>query len=203
MLRNEELCGIIDALGALTLDEIYNVTKELSLLKGIVAPPMPSIKNICAEAEKEHLIVAVSEEEVTGTVGGGTSIVLQDSDEGEDGILMYYISGPNAFPEVPFELSEVIDILELKKREVNLSSVASRLNRNLHRRIKNLESKIESVSSSKVHEKDLENLEYRYSDILNQYYDYTFWLPDDMPDIEDEIQELSLRIESLKTAQGI
>jgi predicted nucleic acid-binding Zn-ribbon protein len=116
---------------------------------------------------------------------------------------LYYISGPNAFPEVPFELSEVIDILELHKREVDLSSVAARLSKNLHRRIKSLENKIDSVSSTKVHEKDLENLELRYSDILNQYYDYTFWLSDDMPGIEDEIQELSSRIESLKSAQGI
>ncbi|MBP1909440.1 DUF7109 family protein [Methanolobus bombayensis] len=202
MLSKEELCGIIDALGALTLDEIYHVTKELSLLKGGIPPSMLSIKDICSESEKEHLIVAVSREEVTGPSCEGASTVSQNSDE-ENSTLMYYISGPNAFPEVPFELSEVIDILELKKREVDLSSVASRLNRNLHRRIKNLENKISSVSSAKLHEKDLENLEYRYSDILNQYYDYTFWLPDDMSDLEDEIQELSSRIESLKAAQGI
>jgi hypothetical protein len=202
MLSNEELCGIIDALGALTPDEIYHITKELSLLKRGTPPSMPSIKNLCVEAEKEHLIVAVSGEEVTGPADEGAGIASQNSDE-EDEILMYYISGPNAFPEVPFELSEVIDILELKKREVNLSSVASRIHRNLHRRIKNLENKIDSVSSAKVHEQDLENLEFRYSDILNQYYDYTFWLPDDMSGLEDEIQELSSRIESLKAAQGI
>ncbi|WMW25697.1 hypothetical protein RE474_02950 [Methanolobus sediminis] len=203
MLSKEGLCGIIDALGALTQEEIYHIIKELSLLKGGTPPVMPSIKELCVEAEKEHLIVAVSAEEIAGTEENRTNSASQDSDEGEDGILLYYISGPNAFPEVPFELSEVIDILELHKREVNLSSVAARLSNNLHRRIKNLENKIESVSSTKVHENDLENLELRYSDILNQYYDYTFWLSDDMPGLEDEIQELSSKIESLKSAQGI
>jgi hypothetical protein len=203
MLSKEELCGIIDALGALTQDEIYHITKELSLLKGSVPPAMPSIKELCAESEKEHHIVAVSAEEITGAEENKKNPASQVSGEVEDDILLYYISGPNAFPEVPFELSEVIDILELQKRDVDLSSVAARLSKNLHRRIKNLEDKIEVVSSAKVHEKDLENLELRYSDILNQYYDYTFWLSDDMPGLEDEIRELSLRIESLKSAQGI
>ena len=203
MLSKEGLCGIIDALGALTLDEIYHITKELSLLKGGIPPAMPTIKELCEEAEKEHHIVAVSAEEIAGAEESKTNSALWDSDEGEDDILLYYISGPNAFPEVPFELSEVIDILELHKRDVDLSSVAARLSKNLHRRIKNLESKIEVVSSAKVHVKDLENLELRYSDILNQYYDYSFWLGDDMPGLEDEIQELSSRIESLKSAQGI
>jgi hypothetical protein len=202
MLSKEGLCGIIDALGALNLEEIYHITKELSLLKGGIPPLMPTIQELCEEAEKEHLIVAVSAEEITGGEENRINFP-KSSDEGEEDILLYYISGPNAFPEVPFELSEVIDILELHKREVDLSSVAARLSKNLHRRIKSLENKIDSVSSTKVHEKDLENLELRYSDILNQYYDYTFWLSDDMPGIEDEIQELSSRIESLKSAQGI
>jgi len=206
MVSKEELCGIIDALGALTLDEIYHVTKELSLLRGATPPVMPSIKELCGQSEKEHLIVAVSVEEIKdldGNDSNNRNAVSRSSNEDEDEDLLYYISGPNAFPEVPFELSEVIDILELKKREVNLSSVAARLNRNLHRRIRNLENKIDSVSVSKVHPNDLENMEYRYSDILNQYYDYTFWLPDDMSGLEEEIQELSSRIESLKAAQGI
>jgi hypothetical protein len=202
MLTNEELCGIIDALGALSFNEIYHITKELSLLKGAIPPAMPSVKELCVEAEKEHLIVAVSAEEITGAEENRTNSASQGS-ECEDSILLYYISGPNAFPEVPFELSEVIDILELQKREVDLSSVAARLSKNLHRRIKNLENKIDSVSSTKVHEEDLKNLELRYSDILNQYYDYTFWISEDMPGIEDEIQELSSRIEGLKSAQGI
>lgn len=207
MVSKEELCGIIDALGALTLDEIYNIIKELSLLRGATPPVRPSIKELCGESEKEHSIVAVSAEEIKGSCGSDSNnnskTAAKNSHEHEDESLIYYISGPNAFPEVPFDLSEVIDILELKKREVNLSSVADRLKRNLHRRVKNLEKKIDSVSEFRVHPNDLENLEYRYSDILNQYYDYTFWLPYDMSGLEGEIQELSSRIESLKAAQGI
>ncbi|WP_094228130.1 DUF7109 family protein [Methanolobus psychrotolerans] len=188
MISKEELCGVIDALGALTVVEIYTVAKELSLLRGSVPLTQPSIKNICEDAEKEHLIAVVSWEEVEG---------LEEND------LSYFISGPNAFPEIPFELSEVIDILEMTKREVDLSRVASRFSKNLHKRIKNLESKIDSINKGKFHQKDLENLEHRYSDILNQYYDYNFWLPGDMSAIGAEIQGLSSRIETLKSAQGI
>ncbi|WP_406670129.1 hypothetical protein V7O67_12495 [Methanolobus sp. ZRKC4] len=86
MKSKEELCGIIDALGALSIGDIYSVTKELYLLRGSVPLTLPSIKNICEEAEKEHLIAVVSWEEVAG---------LDEND------LSYYISGPNAFPEVP------------------------------------------------------------------------------------------------------
>ncbi len=196
MLSKEELCGIIDTMGAMTVEEIYSAAKEMSLLRGETPLTMPSVKDICEEAENENLIVAVSGEEVKEVEDSGSMERSEDEPA-------YYISGPNAFPEVPFELSEVIDILELKKREVELSSVAVRLSRNLHRRIKNLERKIGALSDEKVHEKDLENLEFRYSDILNQYYDYSFWLSDDMPGIEDEIQELSSRIESLKSAKSI
>ncbi|WP_342304528.1 hypothetical protein [Methanolobus sp. ZRKC5] len=188
MVSKEELCGIIDALGALSIGDIYSVTKELYLLRGSVPLTLPSIKNICEEAEKEHLIAVVSWEEVAG---------LDEND------LSYYISGPNAFPEVPFDLSEVIDILEMEKREVDFSRVASRFSKNLHKRIKNLDDKIDSVNKGKFHLHDLENLEHRYSDILNQFYDYSFWLPGDMSGIEAEIQELSNRIEALKSAQGI
>ncbi len=188
MVSKEELCGIVDALGALTAEEIYSVTKELYLLRGNVPLTLPSIKNLCVEAEKEHLIAVVSWGEIEGL----------DKDE-----LSYYISGPNAFPEVPFDLSEVIDILEMTKREVDLGRVSGRFSKNLHKRIKNLDDKINSVNEGRFHPKDLENLEHRYSDILNQYYDYSFWLPGDMSDIGAEIQELSNRIESLKSAQGI
>jgi hypothetical protein len=188
MVSKEEICGMIDALGALTIEEIYSVSKEISLLRGDVPLTFPSIEEICTGAEKEHIVVVVSWEEVKGA---------------EESDLSYYISGPGAFPEVPFELSEAIDILEMEKREVELSRVASRLSRNLHRRIKNLESSIDSVNRGKVHQKDLENLEHRYSDILNQYYDYSFWLADSMSGLEEEIQTLSSRLEAIRSAQGI
>lgn len=188
MVSKEEICGIIDAIGALTLEEIDSVVREMSLIRGAVPLSVPEIRSICEDAEYENIIVAVSWEEVEGMKEDDTS---------------YYIAGPNAFPEVPFELSEVIDILELSKRDVDLSKVSSRINRNLHKRIKNLENKICSVNKSKVLPHDLENLEHRYSDILNQYYDHSFWLSDDMSELEDEISELSSRIEALRSAQGI
>ncbi|MDW7731760.1 MAG: hypothetical protein SCH66_04940 [Methanolobus sp.] len=185
MKSKEELCGIIDALGALSIEEIYSVAKELSLLRDGVPSTLPSVKEICAEAEKENLVAVVSWEEIEG---------LEEND------ISYYILGPDAFPEVPFELSEVIDILQIAEREVDLSKAADRFSRNLHKRIKNLENKMDSIDGTKVRPEDLENLEHRYSDILNQYYDYSFWLSGDMCELEAEIRALSNRIEILKSA---
>ncbi|TGC11356.1 DUF7109 family protein [Methanolobus halotolerans] len=185
MRNKDELCGIIDALGALSIEEIYIAAKEISLLRGGVPLTLPSIKDICAEAEKEHLVAVVSWEEIEG---------LEKND------ISYYILGPNAFPEIPFELSEVIDILEMSTRQVDLSRAASRFSKNLHKKVNNLENKIDSIDPAKFHPEDLENLEHRYSDILNQYYDYSFWLPGDMSAIGAEIQQLSKRIEVLKSA---
>ncbi|MBN2111202.1 MAG: hypothetical protein JW705_08995 [Methanosarcinaceae archaeon] len=188
MKSKEELCGIIDALGALNIEEIYSVSSELSLLRGSDPLSFQELKDICAEAEKEHLVAAVSWEEVEG---------LEKDDHA------YYIPGPNAFPEVPFELSEVIDILQMAERNVDLSKVAARFRRNLHRRIKNLENRIVSIDRTKPDPKDLANLEHRYSDILNQYYDHSFWLEGDMSDLGEEIRLLSERIGSLRSAQDI
>jgi len=185
MKNKEELCGIIDALGALNIEELYSISKELSLLRDDVTLSESSIRDMCDEAEKEHLVAVVSWEEVAG---------LEEDEHS------YYIPGPNAFPEVPFELSEVIDILQMSEREVDLSKASERFHRNLHKRIKNLESKIDSLEQGKACFEDLEGLEEWYSDILNQYYDYSFWLQDDMSDLESEISTLSERIESLKSA---
>lgn len=186
MIKNkEELCGIIDALGALNIEELCSISKELSLLRDGITLSGVSIKNMCDEAEKEHLVAVVSWEEVSG---------LEEDEHS------YYIPGPNAFPEVPFELSEVIDILQMSEREVDLSKAADRFHRNLYKRIKNLESKIDSLEQEKARSEDLEGLEEWYSDILNQYYDYNFWLQDDMSDLESEISILSERIEALKSA---
>lgn len=188
MKNKEELCGIIDALGALNIEELYSISKELSLLRDNVTLSESSIRDMCDEAEKEHLVAVVSWEEVAGL----------EEDENS-----YYIPGPNAFPEVPFELSEVIDILQMSKREVDLSKAADRFHLTLHKRIKHLESKIDSLEQEKARPEDLEgleDLEEWYSDILNQYYDYSFWLQDDMSDLESEISTLSERIEALKSA---
>lgn len=189
MVSKEEICGMIDTLGALTIEEIYSVSTEISLLRGDVPMELSSIRDICAEAEKEHILVVVSWEEIKGV---------------EESEISYYISGPDAFPQVPFELSETIDILEIDKREVDLSRVASRLSNNLHRRIKELGDRIDSFNIECAQEKELENLEYIYSDILNQYYDYSFWLADDsMSCLEKEIQALSSSLETISPAQGI
>ncbi len=185
MVGKEEICGIVDALGALTCDEIHSVTTEIELIRENDPPSFKSIEELCEMAERENILVLVSREEVEG--------MEQDNS-------LYYISGPNAFPEIPFELSEVIDILEMTKRKIYTRKVSSRLGGNLQKRIKNLSSRIDSMENDIIDAKGIESLEDWYSDILNQYYDLSFWLTEDMNDIEEEIQLLSNRIEEMKNA---
>jgi hypothetical protein len=134
------------------------------------------------------LIETVSSEEVEGA----------DSDE------TYYIPGPNAFPDIPYELSEIIDILKLSKREVDMSKVAKSFSSRLKQRAKRLNEKIDSFyGESAANIADITRLEKRYSDLLNLYYDFDFWLPGGISDIEDKILGVSERLEQLKSAQAI
>ena len=187
MITKDELAGIIDVLGAATVEEIHLIVQELAEIRRLDAVDPADIEQLYESALDEHLIEIVSSEEVEGA----------DSDEA------YYISGPNAFPDIPFELSEIIDILELSKREVNMNKVAKSFSSRLKQRAKRLNEKIDSFSGETTNVADISKLEKRYSDLLNLYYDFDFWLPGGMSDIENKILDVSGRLEQLKSAQAI
>ena len=187
MITKDELAGIIDVLGAATIGEIHLIVHELAEIRRLEDASRDDVEQLCESALGEHLIETVSSEEV-GDAG---------SDE------TYYITGPNAFPDIPYELSEIIDILELSKREVDMSKVAKSFSSRLKQRAKRLNDKIDSFSGGPVLDSDISRLEKRYSDLLNLYYDYDFWLPGGISDIEDKILGVSERLEQLKSAQAI
>ncbi|MCL7411970.1 MAG: hypothetical protein M8350_09270 [Methanosarcinaceae archaeon] len=187
MITKDELAGIVDVLGASTIGEIHLIVQEHAEIRRLEVVGLADVEQLCQSALDEHLIETVSFEEVEGA----------DSDE------TYYISGPNAFPDIPYELSEIIDILELSKREVDMSKVAKSFSSRLKQRAKRLNEKIDMFSDGSVPDSDILKLEQRYSDLLNLYYDYDFWLPGGISDIEDTILGVSERLEQLKSAQVI
>ena len=187
MITKDELAGIIDVLGAATIGEIQLIVQELAEIRRLEEVSPADVEQLCESALGEHLIETVSSEEVEGA----------DSDE------IYYIPGPNAFPDIPYELSEIIDILELSKREVDMSKVAKSFSSRLKQRARKLNEKIDSFSGKSASDDDLTGLEKHYSDLLNLYYDFDFWLPGGMSDIEDKILGVSGRLEQLKSAQAI
>ena len=187
MITKDELAGIIDVLGAATIEEIHLILQELAEIRRLEAVTPDYVEQVCESALGEHLIETVS------------------SDEVEDGVLdeVYYISGPNAFPDIPYELSEIFDILELSKREVDMSKVAKSFSSRLKQRAKGLNETINSFLFESPIASDITKLEKRYSDLLNLYYDYDFWLPGGISDVEDKILGVSERLEQLKSAQAI
>ena len=187
MITKDELAGIIDVLGAATIGEIHLIVQELAEIRRFEVVSPADVEQLCESALTEHLIETVSSEEV--------------EDAGSDET--YYISGPNAFPDIPFELSEIFDILELSKREVDMSKVAKSLSSRLKQRAKRLYETIDSLSVDSRSDVDITKLEKRYSDLLNLYYDFDFWLPGGMSDVEDKILGVSERLEQIKLAQSI
>ena len=209
MITKDELAGIIDVVGAATIEEICLIVQELAEIRRLEAVSSDYVDQLCESALGEHLIETISSEEVTGVdVSGGISGGTGGVKGGCTGACMasnevYYISGPNAFPDIPFELSEIFDILELSKREVDMGKVAKSISSRLKQRTKKFNDKIDSFFDESVSDGDIIRLEKYYSDLLNLYYDYDFWLPGEMLDVKDRILNLSGRLEQLKSAQAI
>ena len=209
MITKDELAGIIDVVGAATIEEICLIVQELAEIRRLEAVSSDYVDQLCESALGEHLIETISSEEVTGVdVSGGISGGTGGVKGGCTGACMasnevYYISGPNAFPDIPFELSEIFDILELSKREVDMGKVAKSISSRLKQRTKKFNDKIDSFFDESASDGDIIRLEKYYSDLLNLYYDYDFWLPGEMLDVKDRILNLSGRLEQLKSAQAI
>lgn len=179
MISAAELTGIVYVLGAATFEEICAVEKEISDLRG-PTHETGSLNELCIEAVKEHLLESVSAEDVAG-VGTNDNA--------------YLITGPNAFPEIPPELSQVIDILKLPVRKVDMDTISKKLLKSFQKKVHGLKTKIEAVE---VDSEQIKKLESKYSDLLNLYYDYDSWLPGRFETVADNLMEISKKIERLK-----
>lgn len=196
MISKAELSGIVDAMGAGTPNEIQEIVGELAYIRNEDIPDPSEIKELCRTALKDHQIEAVSSNEVTVT-DTREAVEVGEAEDGNVGY--YYIPGPNAFPEIPSEMSEVIDILKLSKREVDMGKVVKSFSARLKRRATSLKNKIDSFTTTPPNQDDIAKLEKRYSDLINVYYDYDFWLPGELLNMEDMISTVSEKLELLKS----
>ena len=130
-----------------------------------------------------------------GTTYSPQYIILQEISGTKDNDNTYFITGPNAFPQIPAELSQVIDILKLSVRKVDMDIIAMKLLQNFEKRMHDLEM---GISSTRNGSKGIKTLESHYSDLLNLYYDYDSWLPGRFTAVADHLMELSKKIEHLK-----
>jgi hypothetical protein len=90
-------------------------------------------------------------------------------------------------------------LLGLEKRELDMGKVATRFKRRLKMRTTYLENLINEVQTPAEPEY-IQDLEQKYMDLVNIYYDFDTWVPDALTEIEENIFSLSARIEELKEA---
>ncbi|ABE52112.1 DUF7109 family protein [Methanococcoides burtonii] len=191
MIEPEELEGIVDALGAATHEEVISIVKELAYERDEDEPLNEEIEKMCEKAVSENLLETISSEEL--------SVECETCEE----CMEFYILGPNAFPEYPFELSEVIDILKLDRREVDSEKLKQIYSERLKTRLTELRYNIDKYSKNVEGILDIPTLERQYSELLNVYYDYDSWLEGGIADMENDILALSKQIDSLGKAQDI
>lgn len=180
MISDAELTGIVNVLVAVTFEEICAIDKEISELRGCKIHPIDELQQLCSQALEEHLL---------------ESVFAEDVEEAKIDTNIFFITGPNAFPEIPPELSEVIDILKLSPRKVNMDNIEKKLLKDFKKRIRELEKKIGDVDSGK---EDIHKIEAFYSDLLNLYYDYDSWLPGKFKNISNQLMKISQKIEQTK-----
>ena len=174
MIPIEELAGVVEVLGVTNEDELYAIFKELTFFKKCTVPSRKKVKELIEHAIKEHWIEAVH----------GSEIIV----------------GPCAFTEVPDDLSEVIDILEIDiDRKIDWNKVSSVKTAELKNEVEALSKKIDGLGGKITSKKQITELESEYHRLMQLYYDFDFWLPTDLAMAKEELRRLSKELESLKT----
>lgn len=173
MIPIEELAGVVEVLGVTNEDELYAIFKELTFFKKCGVPSRKEVKELIRHAIKEHWIEAVHESKI--------------------------IVGPCAFREVPDDLSEVIDILEIDiDRKIDWDKVSSVKTAELKSEVEALSKKIYGGRGKITSKKKITELESEYHRLMQLYYDFDFWLPIDLATAKEELRRLSKELESLK-----
>lgn len=204
MVHPEEIEGMVDALGAVTYKEIVELVQELAYTREEDVPEEEEISKLLEKAVSEHLLETITSGELMGPDPEEEhEVEKEEEEEGEQELINYYIVGPNAFPDFPFDLSEVIDILKLDRREVDPDKLTRKFSRRLKARITKLKHNIEAFAKGEDTAIDIPTLEHRYSDLLNLYYDYDSWIEGGIPEMEDEVLAISKQIDALGAAQDI
>jgi hypothetical protein len=174
MIPVEELAGVVEVLGVTNEDELYSIFKELTFFRKCKIPSRKNVKELIDHAIKEHWIEAVH----------GSGIIV----------------GPCAFTEVPDDLSEVIDILEIDTdRKIDWNKVSSVKTTELKSEVEALSKKMDRLRGKITSKKQITELENEYNRLMQLYYDFEFWLPIDLAMAKEELRRLSKEMESLKT----
>lgn len=180
MISIDELTGVVSAMGALTFEEIYIISEEISQMRASNVQ-YDDLVQLCSQAIDEHLLEYIDAADV--------SYGVTES--------QYLIIGPNAFPYIPIELSEVIDILQLSSRTVDMEAIGEKLVKKI--KYKMLLLKKEMNKSKENNDKKIEKIETKYTELLNLYSDYNSWIPGKFEKIAYQLDQISKDIETLKT----
>ncbi|MDD2777862.1 MAG: hypothetical protein PHS47_05570 [Methanocellales archaeon] len=173
MISIEELAGVVDVLGITNEDELYAIFKELIFSRKCKIPSRKKVKEVIRSAIKEHWIEAVH----------GSELIV----------------GPCAFPEVPDDLSEVIDILKIDvNRKIEWDEVASAKIAELKSEVETFSKIIDDQGGREASKKQIIELESEYQHLMGLCYDFEFWLTTDFTMIKAELRTLSQKLESLK-----
>ncbi|MCD4703090.1 MAG: hypothetical protein K8R64_02105 [Methanosarcinaceae archaeon] len=187
MISRDELAGVVEVMGAATLDEMLSISMELSCMREEEETKEERFKELCQKAKDHHIIESVSADEVKNVISDDTE---------------YFIVGPNAFPDYPYELSEIIDILELSERELDMDRVAKKFARRIKARLTFLRNRINELPDPAPIDR-IKELEKKYSDLLNLYYDFDSWLPEVFSPVEKDIIGISKILDDITTTQTI
>lgn len=182
MIDKDELAGVAEVLGVVEEGEWPRIVREIAHAREEEPPAEEDVRGLVEAAEEEGLLAVLGQREINCDL------------EGE----RFYTVGPSAFPDVPGELSEVIDILRLDEdRRVDWDMVAQIRVADLIARITRLSSRADKLYGQATPE-EVAGLEEEYGELIGLLSDYEFWLPTDLDGARESMQRLSRKIESLK-----
>ncbi|MBE0523635.1 MAG: hypothetical protein IBX40_04790 [Methanosarcinales archaeon] len=184
MLTLEELSGIVEVMVVLSEDEIFEIAQELAYMRDEEIPDLDEIRQLIKSALGAHWLESIFSTAVCDAPGGEK----------------HYIAGPASFGNIPPEFSEIMEIFEFDGcRSFDWDMVASDIVETMSRKVSKLESLFEDVEDGYV---VIEKAENEYSDLINLYYDYNFWLPDGLPGIGISLENISQRLSEFKEKEG-
>ena len=191
MISKDEMCGIIETLGALNKKEIEKIVIEIQCIRN-ENYDNTLFEDLLNEIESEKLVDKISEE-----------YICQIHKTSLGNSKYYYIISPKAFPQIPPELSEVIDVLELNERKVNKDKIFSIYATTTLNELNTFNQELLNISKNSSYDYSIPKLEGKYSELFNNYHDLDFWSDNNrislLKDIEEKLNITSKLLESIRT----
>lgn len=180
MLSMEEMAGIAEVMVVMSEEEIVEIAHELAFIRNEMGPGADDIRRLIHHALKKHWLEVVQHDALCSRIRGSK----------------FYIAGPASFGIVPSEMSEILEIIEFEGgRSFDWDIVACKVSSNLTGEIKHLEELANNAADGLI---SLAEAEKHYSELLNLFYDYDFWLPAGLPGIGAGLENISMKLSILK-----